>query len=206
MSPYSRLCHHKPGSIQPSGLGIFVKLSWITGCLSSCIQTEGYLQEPCPALVWWEKGLGGIQAAGEQEFDFQAQVPSSPACLLWKPEESSWQGGPPSEAFCWAAQREGASLQPSEDPEPRQLNKAVTDTCLGQGISYQSGRRRGRGGGTEERDWWVRGGGERKGRRREGSRSWSRLLILPPPPNPFAKPSSESILINERFTWVEQCF
>ena len=87
------------------------------------------------------------------------------------------------------------------------LNRAVTDPCLGQGIS--DGKKKGE---------WRREGKERLvGQRRRGKegkvQGRKEELVKTPDstlpsssPNPFAKPLSESILINERFTWVEQCF
>ena len=142
------ICQTKPDNRMPS----FLCPDWelLTGTLSRL----GVMRERAGSL-----------AAGEPEFDFQAQVPSSPACLLRKPEESSWQGGLPSEVFCWTTQREGASLQPSEYPEPRQPPNGTAERGCNRPLPRTGYQRW-----EEEGGWGSREGKERLvGQRRRGN-------------------------------------
>lgn len=98
------------------------------------------------------------------------------------------------------------SIQSPGSPLRALLNEAVTDTCLGQGVSKGTEKGEGRRERRERRERLV--GQRRRGKEGKAQGGKEELVKTPDsiPANPFAKPLSESILINERFTWVEQCF
>ena len=152
-----------------------------------------------------------LPGAGEQQSDFLAQLPPF---LAAQPSSSGSLRSQAGKDVChrWLSaeiaqeeQNPAFNLQSIHSPGSHCAcssewgsNRHATDSSAGNWTVEEDGGRDRAGEG---------GMGEEEQRGREGTEREEEPVKTPDStPNPFAKPLSKLILINERFTWVEHCF